>query len=53
VGNDVLLADDGGFFIVGATDLEFEPEQRGDVYLIKTNAAGETLWEKTYGGERV
>ena len=51
VGNDVLLADDGGFFIVGATDLEFEPEQRGDVYLIKTNAAGETLWEKTYGGE--
>jgi len=51
VGNVVLLADDGGFFIVGATNLEFEPEQQGDIYLIRTNAAGEILWEKTYGEE--
>jgi hypothetical protein len=51
VANDVVPSGDGGFFIVGVTNLEFEPEQRGDVYLIKTNAAGEILWEKTYGGE--
>jgi CubicO group peptidase (beta-lactamase class C family) len=51
VGWDALLADDGGFFIVGTTNLEFEPEQQGDIYLIRTNAAGEILWEKTYGGQ--
>jgi CubicO group peptidase (beta-lactamase class C family) len=51
VGWDVLLADDGGYFIVGTTNLEFEPEQQGDIYLIRTDAAGEVLWEKTYGGE--
>jgi hypothetical protein len=48
---DVLMADDGGYFIVGTTNLEFEPEQQGDIYLIRTDAAGEVLWEKTYGGE--
>jgi hypothetical protein len=51
VANGVLLADDGGYFIVGVTNLEYEPERRGDVYLIRTNAAGDILWEKTYGGE--
>lgn len=51
VANDLLLADDGGFFIVGATNLEFGPAQQGDIYLIKTNAAGDILWEKTYGGQ--
>lgn len=50
-GWDVLLADDGGYFIVGATNLQYEPEMRGDVYLIRTDAAGEVLWEKIYGGE--
>ena len=47
---DVLLADDGGYFIVGTTDIEFEPEMRGNIYLLRTDAAGEVLWEKTYGG---
>jgi pimeloyl-ACP methyl ester carboxylesterase len=47
---DVLLAEDGGLFIVGTTNLQFEPEMQGDVYLIRTDAAGEVLWEKTYGG---
>jgi hypothetical protein len=51
VGWDVLLADDGGYFIVGTTNLEFEPEQRGDIYVIRTDSAGQVLWEKTYGGE--
>ena len=47
----LLMADDGGFFVVGTTNLQFEPEQLGDVYLLRTDAAGEILWEKTYGGE--
>jgi dipeptidyl aminopeptidase/acylaminoacyl peptidase len=48
---DALLAEDGDFYIVGATNLEYEPEMKGDLYLIRTDAAGEVLWEKTYGGE--
>lgn len=51
VGWDVLMTDDGGYFIVGTTNLQFEPEMQGDIYLIRTDAAGEVLWEKTYGGE--
>jgi hypothetical protein len=49
--DDVLLADDGGYFLVGTTDLRFEPERQGNVYLIRTDAAGEVLWETTYEKE--
>jgi hypothetical protein len=48
---DVLLAEDGGYFIVGGTNLEYEPKMQGDIYLIRTDATGQVLWEKTYGGE--
>jgi hypothetical protein len=51
VAGHVLPADDGGYYIVGTTNLEFEPEQQGDVYLLRTDAGGEILWEKSYGGE--
>ena len=47
----MLPADDGGYFVVGTTNLEFEPEQQGDVYLLRTEASGEILWEKVYRGE--
>ncbi len=50
--HDVLIADDGGYYLVGTKDRQYEPELRGDVYLIRTDAAGEILWEKTYGGEK-
>jgi len=51
VANGMLLADDGGYFVVGGTNLKFDAEMQGDIYLIRTDAAGEVLWEKTYGGE--
>jgi hypothetical protein len=51
VAGAVLLAGDGGFYVVGTTNLRFEPEMEGDVYLIRTDSAGEVVWEKTYGGE--
>ena len=51
VSGGLVMADDGGFFVVGTTNLQFEPEQLGDVYLLRTDATGEILWEKTYGGE--
>jgi hypothetical protein len=49
---DVQLTEDGGYFIVGTTALQFEPEELGDVYLIRTDASGKVLWEQTYGGEK-
>ncbi len=51
--HDVLMAEDGGYYLVGTKNLVFEPEQNGDVYLIKTDAAGKKLWEKTYGRDRL
>ncbi len=51
VGWGVLPADDGGYYMVGTTDLAFEPQVRGNVYLIRTDAAGEVLWEKVYERE--
>ena len=51
--NDVLMAEDGGYYLVGTKNLVFEPEENGDIYLIRTDAAGEKLWEKTYGGEKL
>ena len=53
MGEDVLVAEDGGFYIVGTTDLDMVGTGvSGDIYLIRTNADGEVLWEKTYGGNR-
>ena len=43
---DIVETGDGGF-IVAACILSFEPP--GDVYLLKIDADGNKLWEKTYG----
>jgi len=40
---------DGGYIVVGETNSY--GAGGWDVYLIKTNASGDTLWTKTYGGE--
>lgn len=47
----LLEADGGGFFLLGTTNMQFSPVRRADIYLIRTDAAGTVLWEKTYGGE--
>ena len=39
---------DSGFVIVGST--ESYGHGNSDVYLLKTNQNGDTLWTKTYGG---
>jgi hypothetical protein len=39
---------DGGYVIVGRTGSNFDPHIR-DVYLVKTDSLGDTLWTKTYG----
>jgi hypothetical protein len=46
-GYSVQQTSDGGYIIAGWTNSFGNGEQ---VYLIKTNASGDTLWTKTHGG---
>ncbi|HEX3079770.1 MAG TPA: hypothetical protein VHQ04_04875, partial [Puia sp.] len=45
--NDVRLTNDGGYIIVGTANLT---NFTGDIFLIKTNAIGDTLWTRMIGG---
>jgi len=40
---------DGGFIVAGYTDSKGAGED--DIYLLKTDASGEIVWERTFGGE--
>jgi hypothetical protein len=44
-GYSVQQTQDGGYIVAGLT----EQGSSYDVYIIKTNASGDTLWTKTYG----
>lgn len=53
MGEDVLVAEDGGFYIVGTAGMDlYGAGQSGDIYLLRTDENGKILWEKTYGGEK-
>jgi Secretion system C-terminal sorting domain len=49
LGYSVIETSDGGYAIIGETE-SFGSGSR-DIYLIKTNENGDTLWTNTYGGE--
>jgi hypothetical protein len=48
VGNAVRELPDGGFIVVGYTSSYGAGQE--DAYLIRSDAAGDTLWTRTYGG---
>ncbi len=47
-GYDIQTTSDGGFIIVGMT--RSFGAGNGDVYLVKTDSTGSTLWTNTFGG---
>ncbi len=49
MGRDVLQAEDGGYFILGA--LERKGPFTDNIWLIKTDKNGDVEWSRTYGGE--
>jgi hypothetical protein len=50
VGYSVQQTTDGGFIVAGYTRSRFDTSYSA-VYLIKTNAQGDTVWTRTYGGD--
>jgi len=47
-GNYFDVTNDNGFIIAGNRNITYSGSQ--DFYLVKTDAAGDTLWTRTYGG---
>jgi len=47
IGCSVKQAPDGGYIVAGFTETQ---SGYTDIYLLRTNANGDTLWTRTYGG---
>jgi len=54
-GNSIVITDDNGFAIIGAADALYSGGNitEGDIWLVRTNSTGDTLWTKTYGGSGI
>jgi len=51
-GNSIVITDDNGFAVVGATNALYSGGNitEGDIWLVRTNSTGDTLWTKTFSG---
>lgn len=47
---DVKSTRDGGFFLVGSTDSKEKTKGEKDFYVVRIDALGQLLWQKSYGG---
>ena len=50
-GGQVLQSSDGGYILIG--DRDFSGDGNQDVWLIRINSLGDSLWTKTFGGENI
>ncbi len=50
-GQSVLQTEDEGYIIVGSTN-SYDPGPGYDVWLVRTDSLGDTLWTRTYGGKQ-
>jgi hypothetical protein len=49
---DVVLLDDGGYLLAGESIIEYEPSMVSRAILLRLDAQGDVVWEKTYGEDR-
>ena len=54
-GNSILQTSDGGYVLTGWTssnDGDFSGMNKGrcDIFVMKLNSSGDTVWKKTFGG---
>ncbi len=47
--NSVAQTSDGGYIVAGLSE-SFDEGAWGDVYVLKLNTSGDTVWTRTYGG---
>jgi PKD repeat protein len=50
LGNSVQQTSDLGYIMCGITDVGTATTPNNNVYLVKTNVSGDTLWTRTFGG---
>jgi hypothetical protein len=50
-GRSINQTSDGGYIIAGSCDLPHSGSPYRNVYLVKTNSDGDTLWTRSFGGE--
>jgi len=48
---DFTLTPEGNVLVVGATNHLHQPPYSGDALLVELNLTGDTLWERTWGGD--
>ena len=52
-GGEVIATSDGGYFVLGGASLDYDPgleDYRSDIWVIKTDAAGNKEWDHLIGG---